>query len=311
MTEANVQADKWGEGISPDQSVGDVAHRILRGRLGAVVYWLPLAAERSAEDVEYVHQLRIATRRAVEAVRVFRDLMSDPAYDELRAGLRAVRRAADGARNWDVLCQQLGPCADAAGSEVRRKIIEQIQARRQAAQEPIRAVREEFAASRFEDLVAAVLGDVQSARPEHAKRRFDRLARRYLKPLAKKFLRDFQADLSHDDALHNLRIRAKKLRYAMEIVAVAFQPALRTVLYPQISALQDILGMVNDHAMTRALFQEWLLESQEAETRAFLEGLVLAETRAHNDIRRIFVKQWTAKSRAGLARRFRRYCRRR
>ena len=62
---------KWTAGISPDQPVCEVAGRVLDARLKAVCQSLPLAAEKSDEDVEHVHQLRISVRRAVEAVRVF------------------------------------------------------------------------------------------------------------------------------------------------------------------------------------------------------------------------------------------------
>ena len=39
-----------------------------------------------------------------------------------------------------------------------------------------------------------------------------------------------------------LRIRTKKLRYTMEIVAVAFDSAFRKKLYPQVTLFQDLLG---------------------------------------------------------------------
>jgi CHAD domain-containing protein len=59
---------KWIKGISRGQPLHKAAHRILESRLSAVSHWLPLAAEKSDEDVEYVHQLRVSSRRAVEAV---------------------------------------------------------------------------------------------------------------------------------------------------------------------------------------------------------------------------------------------------
>ena len=61
----------WIEAISPHQSVCKVASRVLNTRLMAVCRWLPLAAENSDEDIEYVHQLRLSVRRAVEAARIF------------------------------------------------------------------------------------------------------------------------------------------------------------------------------------------------------------------------------------------------
>ena len=95
--------DKWCTGVLSDQPVGEVARCILEARLRAVWSRLPLAAEKSAEDVEHVHQLRVATRRAVASVRLFSTLVPDEVCRDVRATLRQIRLAADEARNWDVL----------------------------------------------------------------------------------------------------------------------------------------------------------------------------------------------------------------
>ena len=57
--------DKWIPGVSPDDRTSDVAGRTLRFRLAAVQHYLPVAAEKPAEDIEYVHELRVATAIAV------------------------------------------------------------------------------------------------------------------------------------------------------------------------------------------------------------------------------------------------------
>ena len=48
----------WIEGISSKQSVCRVASRVLDTRFKAICHWLPLAAEKSGDNIEYVHQLR-------------------------------------------------------------------------------------------------------------------------------------------------------------------------------------------------------------------------------------------------------------
>ena len=95
-----------------------------------------------------------------------------------------------------------------------------------------------------------------------------------------KFFEATESDLATDEALHALRIRSKKVRYTMEIVAVAFDSAFREKLYPQMTVLQDVLGTVNDHATALTLFGQWLSKSEAVAERAFLEGLVLAEQQA-------------------------------
>ena len=46
--------------------------------------------------------------------------------------------------------------------------------------------------------------------------------------------------------LHRLRITGKQLRYAMEVFAPCFATPFRGRLYPQVTAMQDILGAIHD-----------------------------------------------------------------
>ena len=53
--------------------VSDAARVSLEARLATVAYWLPLAARQIDDDIEKVHQLRVATRRAIAALELYRD----------------------------------------------------------------------------------------------------------------------------------------------------------------------------------------------------------------------------------------------
>jgi CHAD domain-containing protein len=64
---------KWIEGLSPDMEVPHAARAVIVARFQVVRHCLPLAVEKSLEDTEYVHQLRVSTRRAAAALRVFAD----------------------------------------------------------------------------------------------------------------------------------------------------------------------------------------------------------------------------------------------
>ena len=58
----------------------------------------------------------------------------------------------------------------------------------------------------------------------------------------------------------------------------------------------------------KALFTDWLSKSEDAEQKVFLEGLLLAEERATEDLRAAFLATWTPKVVSGLKRQFRDYC---
>jgi len=236
-------------------------------------------------------------------LRVFSGLIDESEIDPLRDRLRRIRLAADEARNWDVMCERFSH-----GDGISAKILEQIKARRREVQGPIVAIYQEITTDACEVKIDQLIQQVESHRQGDGKRRFGRQAPKYLASVVKKFFNAAEADLSTDEALHGLRIRTKKLRYTMEIVAVAFDSAFRKKLYPQVTLFQDLLGTVNDHATTKKLFGEWMSKSEDVAEKAFLEGLLLAEQRATEDLRAAFLATWTPKVVSGLKKQFRAYC---
>ena len=49
------------------------------------------------------------------------------------------------------------------------------------------------------------------------------------------------------EQLHQVRIHGKRLRYAMEVFGGCFPASFRDELYPQVEAVQELLGELNDH----------------------------------------------------------------
>jgi CHAD domain-containing protein len=294
---------KWVAGIASGQNVCEVAGRVLDARLKAVCHALPLAAEKSDEDVEYVHQLRISVRRAVAAVRMFAALIPEGEIDPLRDRLRRIRRAADEARNWDVMIERFSH-----GDGVQAAVLEQMKTRRAEAQGPMVTIHREMESDACKAGIDQLVQTVESHRHGQGKRRFGREAPQYLASVVKKFFKAAQGDLGTDEALHVLRIRTKKVRYTMEIVAVAFDSPFRKKLYPQVTRFQDLLGTLNDHATAKKLFGEWLSQCEDLAQKAFLEGLLFAEQRATDDLRAAFLAFWTPKGVARLKKQFAAYC---
>jgi CHAD domain-containing protein len=121
---------------------------------------------------------------------------------------------------------------------------------------------------------------------------------------------DFLAALeepSHDyAALHTLRLQGKKLRYAMELFAAAFVPAFRDELYPQVAAIQEALGEINDHATACEHFLRWGRETLDPEISKALATLVDERTGAMDRKRDSFFDEWTPARRLELRDGFRR-----
>ena len=74
------------------------------------------------------------------------------------------------------------------------------------------------------------------------------------------------ADLNDYRNLHQLRIVGKRLRYAIEVIAGCFAPALREQIYPAVEEMQDILGRANDSQVAQERLRELCKQLQ---SRAF------------------------------------------
>ncbi len=289
-----VSDTKWID-ASPTEEVTAVARRALAVRLEAVWQRLAPAAQRPEEDVEHVHQLRVATRRATAAMRIFDEFLPARRARWINKQLRRIRRAAGEARDLDVLAARLGgpgaPLEQGVPAEVRHRIA----AARRRAQRPIEKIARRLARRDFPRRVAEM---VQRIRPRGKQRKaepeFGAAARANLRPLVEEFFAASGGDFADLAALHRLRICGKHLRYAMEVFAGAFGPEFREELYPVVELLQDRLGQLNDHRSARDRLERWANKAPDEFEAASLRALIAAENRSIDERRSEVANWWTA-----------------
>lgn len=297
---------KWVAADSPDQPVQDVARDALRTRLDLVWHYLPQAAHGPHDDIELVHQLRVATRRAMAAVGIFGELLSPRRKQWFEKRLRQVRKAAGDARDFDVLAERLANRL-AEHDETRLELLlEEVTRRRQAAQRPIdrayaKLRRKDFR-RRERKLIRHVRLRTQADLDQQPS--FAEAGRRALRNLAHDFFAAAAADLSDSQSLHAFRIQGKRLRYAMEVFAEAFAPPLRKKLYPQVERLQAKLGDINDHASARRHFEEWIATTERNDVADALRRQIDEETTALGECTARFFQWWTPKRSQALRKRF-------
>ena len=295
---------KWIEGSRPGDAICEVARQALRCRLATVQHFLPLAAERPVEDVEYVHQLRVSTRRSMAALKLFRHLLPRKRARWLREQLRCIRRAAGAARDCDVMRTRYDLDEATQLSRIRQRL----EAARREAQQPIVTVQRRLAGpprleKRIEELLERLRTHPRDM-PGRGPVRLDAWARFHLRPLVDKFFRAAPGTNRDLPALHQFRIRGKQLRYAMELLAGAFPPEFRGELYPQVERLQDHLGQINDYATGIGCLQQWLAGAEElAEVRP-LTSLLQQELDGLDAAIVQFAQWWTPTFAAELESRF-------
>ena len=248
---------KWIEGIGPETTVTDAARRSLELRLAVVAHTLPLAAHLAEHDIEHVHRLRVATRRAAAALKLYRDWLPQKSARWIKKRLRQIRRAASEARDLDVLIQRLQSYSDTQAEPIVRFLVE-----KRAAMQPniVEAAEDMRRDDRFVRKAARLFSKIAPSENESEMASCQCLrkwAPQQLAAFRSAFLELLPNGSDDIEALHQFRIRTKALRYAIELLAPAFEPQMRFVIYPAVEKLQERLGKVTDHIAAIRLFTEW------------------------------------------------------
>lgn len=302
-----MESSKWVAAVSPDDSVHMVALRTLESRLADVEHYLPLAALSSQEDVEHVHQLRVATRRAVAASKLYRRCFPSM-REELCQSLKAIRRAAGQARDLDVLVARL----ESSATDLRAAgFLAVVKHQRQQAQEPLQAAYEATqGAASLRQLWEALRRGAEQHSTAVQPKPFPRFARRQLRKVVRKFFDAEPREMDDLEALHAFRIRGKQLRYAIELLVAGFPAKLREQLYPRLEQLQDRLGAINDHVVALGRYQHWREQSADRAERQYLKRLIRSEEQQLRAALRRFARWWTPHRSQLLRRHFDRLTRR-
>lgn len=236
------------------RSVLNEARAVLPVVLGNVEQELQ-EVDDSPLDVEQIHDLRVATRRAVAAVELFSPLLPQRPAKWLRGQLRNIRRAAAKARDLDVLHERHGK------RKRCRLLRREIACRRRETLGPLQAVvRELLVGGRFQSETRQLVAALKSSPGQAANECFSWWAVRRIKKQLPKFFRtaDRVRRKPRPRRLHTFRIRVKRLRYAIELLPpaetdqVTPNPAYRTLV-----KLQEKLGSLHDYAAARGMLRDW------------------------------------------------------
>jgi CHAD domain-containing protein len=211
---------------------------------------------RLGNDPEDVHQARVATRRLRSDLRTFRAVI-DPEWLSATSGeLKWLGAVLGAVRDADVLLERLHRQASelsprdarATAALLRRLTVQRDEARLAL----LAALRGERYVALLDRLVAAteavpvIAGDDKPARdalPELVRRPWNHL---------RKAVESLDADPG-DDALHQVRIRAKRARYAAEAAAPVVDKPARAFA----KAVADLQTVLGDH-QDAVVAEEWL-----------------------------------------------------
>lgn len=282
--------DKWVSGATPDMLMGEVAQRALEARLRSVIHFLPLAAHLAEENVEYVHATRVATRRAVAALDLFRNFIHSPRRKRMKVILKRIRSSMGEARDLDVYIKQFAYGDDAVADSLAVRLEQQ----RCNAQMPIIACATPLLAGQHLRSEAAKLvrSTKKYAPKKLRRRRFDKWAEQQLQRAWRNFVGALPGDNPHAEDLHEFRIASKRFRYTLELLNNGLPTAIRKQLYSQVKQLQAQLGEIQDHAVAAEKLAAWCDQATTAAEQAMLQQYAHDELEQFNGKSQAFLGWW-------------------
>jgi triphosphatase len=227
--------------ISPDMGAVAAGQTLLRRQLAA---WRAIEpAVRLGEDPEALHQLRVTGRRLIEALRLLQESRLGGAL-RLRRRFQAFLRRSGPARDLDVQMTEFEAVNVSTPDRALQPLLDKLARRRK---------REHAALLRWLDSprskqLFAALDALTSAPPPRQRvptvaAAADRVIRRRYRNARR------AAQLVAPDAsvtrCHELRLAAKKLRYAAEPFTALYGDPLRRFLQ-RLQRVQSLLGRIND-----------------------------------------------------------------
>ena len=277
----NAEADEGPRKLRPDDTLADATRKVLRRHFGKLLSYE--AKIRAGDDVEDVHQMRVATRRLRAALQVLGPAVAPKRAQAFRRRLRSVAAALGDVRDRDVFLEHvhdysvsldegrrtgLAPLIEGLEHDqraARRRLLKRLDGRRYA----------RFKQECAHFLTASDASDAPAPVPTPRVRYAagSAILQRY------EHLRAYEtvvpAHGEHIDPekmalLHQMRIAGKHLRYTLELFADALGAGADTALKP-LMALQEHLGALQDTEVALAYIGS-LLPDAPAEVGAYVDA---------------------------------------
>ena len=267
------------EQVREEKSPGDDEQ--VRRLLERLVFQSHRTAKRPGP--EGVHELRVAIRRAEQALVTFKPLLPRRAVKRIRKQLKSVLSAAGSVRDYDIAIKILLKIEQPGAAELRREI----RGRRQAAE---RTLLTRLKRLSFRAKIAQWFADLE-LHAFHSESAADTRieAANSLPRLAQRFFTAGNSAVSHDsgEKLHEFRIQAKKLRYTFELFVPLYGAAMEERIQ-RIKSVQNVLGKMNDYRSVLAMARDANCGKK------LIAALKRSERRQVRDFRTIWAEQFSS-----------------
>jgi CHAD domain-containing protein len=260
-------------GVLPDDPMSEAGRKVLRFHFQRMLKHEP--GTRLGEDIEELHDMRVATRRMRSAFRVFKPFFDSDALRPFIKGLQRTGRALGSVRDLDVFMEKA------------RRYLAGITEEERSDLDPLFAIWQE----QRDGARAKMLAHLDSKKYQDFVVEFDRFLNTEgagaLRPSAGKptpmlvdqvvpaliytrygVVRGYETVIENAslETLHALRIDCKRFRYALEFFREVFGPEVSEVI-EDVVVVQDHLGGLQDADVACHLLIEFLDQWSEKERR--------------------------------------------
>jgi CHAD domain-containing protein/transposase-like protein len=251
-------------GVLPDDSMAEAARKVLHFNFERMLLNEP--GSRLGENIEAIHDMRVATRRMRSAIRLFQPFFKPNTIKPLNHALRDVARLLGEVRDLDVFMENAQHFAQENPESSLDPLAVVWQKRLNKARRALIRHLDSKAFARFVDQFHAfVTTPGAGARALPGPEEAVAYQVRYIAPRLiyehYEAVRAYQAVL--DDApittLHALRIDFKRFRYTLEFFGEVLGPEIKTVI-KETKTMQDHLGNLNDTQVASGLLVNFIDE---------------------------------------------------
>jgi CHAD domain-containing protein len=280
------------DGIGPGTPVGVAAVTVLSTKMQPL-----FELEESAlagNDMDAVHDMRVASRRSREAIAIFAPLYREADIVEPLQSVKAVTKALGAVRDADVFIDHLAELSASSDHEQERLALAYFIAWRQAERSrDLKRMRQRLARLDLDRrrirLTRALYGFKKNADIIAA---FGWLAEDVLKERFEAFYGHLPAALNESaiGEQHAMRIAGKHLRYAIETFKSCIDPKRFEGLRGVVTSFQDALGEMRDRDVFLGAIDRMVANGDPSRAGITAEGLDAVTSRLKSERGELFAR---------------------
>ncbi len=255
-------------GLTGTEKISEAGRKILRFHFLRMVYHEP--GTRRGDDLEYLHDMRVATRRMRSALGTFRPFYKKKIRKRYMKDLREVGFALGTVRDIDVFLENMGIEVE-LDPQVRLLDLSALRNFWQLKREAARAVMlRHLDSSPYQEFLFDFDSFLNTPNLGLKKRFLERDFSHSIQESLPKLIKDhfwrvqvFSEIVNNAsvEELHKLRIEIKKLRYLLEFFKeILGEQSVR--LIDQLKRIQDHLGKLNDAVVAKEMIKEFIETSR-------------------------------------------------